>query len=76
MPLREKLCKVDDAVLADAVLNLVTRDTGIQVVVPSMLRLDHLRANVEAIEHTRFSSEELHWLRDTISETRSEEQPR
>ena len=74
--LREKLRTVDDGVLADAVLNIITRDTGVQVVVPSMLRLDHLRANVAAIERSRFSSEELVWLRDAIGETRSEEQPR
>jgi aryl-alcohol dehydrogenase-like predicted oxidoreductase len=64
--LREKLRNVDDAVLADAVLNAITRDTGIQIVIPSMMRLDHLRANIAAIEHTRFSSEELHWLRHAI----------
>jgi aryl-alcohol dehydrogenase-like predicted oxidoreductase len=67
--LREKLRNVDDAVLADAVLNAITRDTSIQVVVPSMMRLDHLRANIAAIEHSRFSSEELHWLRQAIAAT-------
>lgn len=68
--LREKLRVVDDAVLADAVLNMITRDTGIQVVVPSMFRLEHLRANVAAIEHSRFSSAELRWLREAIGNTR------
>jgi aryl-alcohol dehydrogenase-like predicted oxidoreductase len=67
--LREKLHNVDDAVLADVVLNAITRDTGIQIVVPSMLRLDHLRANIAAIEHSRFNSEELHWLRDALPPT-------
>jgi aryl-alcohol dehydrogenase-like predicted oxidoreductase len=74
--LREKLRSVDDAVLADIVLNAITRDTGVQVVVPSMLRLDHLRANVAAIEHSRFSSEELHWLRDAMGETGTHQQHR
>ena len=64
--LREKLRTVDNAVLADVVLNAITDDTGIQVVIPSMMRLDHLRANVAAIEHSRFNSEELDWLRNTI----------
>jgi aryl-alcohol dehydrogenase-like predicted oxidoreductase len=67
--MREKLRVVDDATLADAVLNVITRDTGVQVVVPSMLRVDHVRANVAAIEHSRFSSEELRWLRDAIAQT-------
>ena len=68
--LREKLRVVDDEVLADVVLNMITRDTGIQVVVPSMLRVDHVRANVAAVENSRFSAEELRWLREAIGETR------
>ncbi|WP_158785554.1 aldo/keto reductase [Granulicella sp. L46] len=65
--LREKLLPMDGAVLADFVLNAITRDTGMHVVVPSMLRLDHLRANVAAMEHSRFSSEEIRWLRGAIT---------
>jgi aryl-alcohol dehydrogenase-like predicted oxidoreductase len=65
--LREKLLPTDDTVLADVVLNTITRDTGVQLVVPSMLRLDHLRANVAAMEHSRFSSEEIRWLRGAIA---------
>jgi aryl-alcohol dehydrogenase-like predicted oxidoreductase len=72
--LREKLRVVDDSSLADAVLNMITRDTGIQVVVPSMLRLDHLRANIAAIEHSRFSSDDLHWLREAIGKARPPQQ--
>jgi aryl-alcohol dehydrogenase-like predicted oxidoreductase len=68
--LREKLRVVDDSLLADAVLNMITRDTGIQVVVPSMLRLDHLRANIAAIEHSRFSSDDLNSLREAIGDAR------
>ncbi|MDQ2843490.1 MAG: aldo/keto reductase [Acidobacteriota bacterium] len=65
--IREKLRPMDDAILADVVLNAITRGTGVQVVVPSMLRLDHLRANVAAMEHSRFSSEEIDWLRTAIT---------
>lgn len=65
--LREKLRPADDGALADLVLNAITRDTGIQIVVPSMLRLDHLRVNLAAIERSRFSSEELRWLRSAIT---------
>jgi len=32
-----------------------------------MLRLDHLRANVAAINHSRFSTEEIRWLRGAIA---------
>lgn len=69
--LRERLRTVDDAVLADVALNLITQDTGVQIVVPSMLRLDHLRANIAAIEHSRFSVEDLRWLRETIAATQT-----
>jgi D-threo-aldose 1-dehydrogenase len=65
--LREKLFPTNDAVLADVVLNTITRDTGVHMVVPSMLRLDHLRVNVAAMEHSRFSSEEIRWLREAIA---------
>jgi aryl-alcohol dehydrogenase-like predicted oxidoreductase len=65
--LREKLMPMNDAMLSDVVLNTITRDTGVQVVVPSMLRLDHLRANVAAMEHSRFSSDEIRWLRGAIA---------
>lgn len=65
--LRVKLIPMNDALLADVVLNAITRDTGVQVVVPSMLRLDHLRANVAAMEHSRFSMEEIRWLRTTVA---------
>lgn len=74
--LSEKLRVVDDAALADVVLNAITRNTNIQVVIPSMMRPDHLRANVAAIERSHFSSEELHWLRNAISETRTHHEHR
>jgi aryl-alcohol dehydrogenase-like predicted oxidoreductase len=67
--LREKLRPADDAALADVVLNTIMHDTGIQIVVPSMLQLDHLRANLAAMERSRFSSEELRWLRSAITAT-------
>jgi aryl-alcohol dehydrogenase-like predicted oxidoreductase len=71
--LREKLSKVDDAVLADLVLNAVTTDTGIQLVVPSMLRPEHLRANVAAMEQSRFTAEELGWVRAVLGERQTTE---
>jgi aryl-alcohol dehydrogenase-like predicted oxidoreductase len=63
LALREKLAVVDDAVLADVVLNAITDGTGIQVVIPSMMQVGHLRTNVAAMERSRFSSQELGWLR-------------
>ena len=65
--LRERLRVVDDAMLADIVLNAVTYETGIQVVIPSMMQVGHLRTNVAAMEKSRFSSEELKWLRGAMT---------
>jgi aryl-alcohol dehydrogenase-like predicted oxidoreductase len=69
--LRFKLWKLDDVVLADLVLNAITSGTGIKVVVPSMLRLEHLRANVAAMEHSRFTGEELRWVRAALGQKSS-----
>jgi aryl-alcohol dehydrogenase-like predicted oxidoreductase len=65
--LRFKLQELDDAILADLVLNMITSGTGIKVVVPSMLRLEHLQANVAAMEHSRFTAEELVWVRGVLN---------
>jgi aryl-alcohol dehydrogenase-like predicted oxidoreductase len=69
--LRFKLWKLDDVVLADLVLNAITSGTGIKVVVPSMLQLEHLRANVAAMEHSRFTAEELQWVRAALGQKSS-----
>jgi aryl-alcohol dehydrogenase-like predicted oxidoreductase len=76
--LREKLLVVDDAVLADVVLNAITEGTGIQVVIPSMMQVRHLRTNVAVMERSQFSSEELAWLRRAMmaAVTRGAEEPR
>ena len=71
--LRFKLWKLDDVVLADLVLNAITSGTGIKVVVPSMLRPEHLRANVAAMEQSRFTAEELGWVRAVLGERQTTE---
>ena len=70
-PLREKLRTVDDAVLADVILNAITDGTGIQVVIPSMMQVKHLRTNVAAMERSRFSAEELQWIRAALTAERT-----
>jgi hypothetical protein len=64
--LQEKFRTVDDAALADLILNLITTGTGIQMVVPSMLQLNHLRANIAAMERSRFTAEELSAIRRAL----------
>ncbi len=64
--LREKLRPADDAVLADVVLNLVTGGMGIPMVVASMLHLERLRANLAAMQKSRFDRKELSWLLEVV----------
>jgi len=65
--IREKLGDVDDRVLAEVVLNVITRGTGIHVVLPSMMRPEHLRANIEAMSRPRFSPDDIFWLQDYLA---------
>jgi D-threo-aldose 1-dehydrogenase len=65
--LAAKLNPLDDATFADLVLNVILRDTGIHVVVPAMMRLEHIRANVEAVARSRFTSAELAELRIALT---------
>jgi aryl-alcohol dehydrogenase-like predicted oxidoreductase len=64
--LREKLKGVDDAVLADVVLNVAASADAIQVVVPSMTQVAHVSSNVAAMEKSRFDVEEIRWLRQAL----------
>lgn len=61
--LRNKLKPIDENVVSEVVLNLALRDTGIQVVVPSMMELNHLHANIHAISSCRFTTAELALIR-------------
>jgi aryl-alcohol dehydrogenase-like predicted oxidoreductase len=65
--LREKIASVNDSVVADIVLNVITRNTGIHVVIPAMIRPDHVRENSIAVSQSRFSPSEVQWLRTRIS---------
>ena len=61
--IREKLSAADDRHLADVVLNVILRDTGIHVVIPAMMNPHHVRLNVEAVTRSRFTSEEIAQIR-------------
>jgi aryl-alcohol dehydrogenase-like predicted oxidoreductase len=67
--LRSKLTSGDEGILSEVILNLIVTDTGIQVVVPSMMKVRHLRANVQAISNCRFTREELAWIRCNLAQT-------
>jgi len=64
--LAEKMGGLEDAVLADIVLNLILHDTGIHVVVPAMMRVEHIRANVQAVENSRFTATEMTSIRTAL----------
>jgi aryl-alcohol dehydrogenase-like predicted oxidoreductase len=65
--LREKLGKLEDGAFADLVLNTILRDTGIHVVIPAMMRVEHIRANVQAIAQSRFNSAEIAQIRKAFA---------
>jgi aryl-alcohol dehydrogenase-like predicted oxidoreductase len=62
--LREKLQA--PGALADTVLNAILRGTGVHVVLPAMMKPHHLQQNVQAVNQSRFTREDLEWLRDTL----------
>ncbi len=66
--LREKLDTRDEGLLPELVLNCILQGTGVSVVVPSMLQPEHLKNNVRAVEHCRFSAPELQLLRSTFAQ--------
>ncbi len=64
--LREKLAGDVGELLPEIVLNAILRGTGVSAVVPAMVRIEHLRANVRAVERCRFSEAELAVLRGAL----------
>ena len=62
--LREKLAT---APMCELVLNAILRGTGVGAVIPAMMQVKHLRANVKAVEECRFSDEELGILREALA---------
>jgi aryl-alcohol dehydrogenase-like predicted oxidoreductase len=65
--LRAKLDPNDPHLLPDVLLNAVLVGTGIDAVVPAMLRPEHVRANCRAIETCRFTADELTQIRHNLS---------
>ena len=64
--LREKLENVDDLVLADVVFSSILRGTGIHVVIPAMMRVEHIKANVRAVSESRFTIDEVQQIRSAL----------
>lgn len=66
LELREKLDARDGTLLPELVLNCILTGTGVSVVVPSMLQLEHLKSNIRAVEQCRFSHAELELIRNQM----------
>jgi len=64
--LREKLRDNDWQSMLEAILGVALNGTGIHALVFSMMREDHLRANVRAVESGRFAGTELKLLRERL----------
>jgi aryl-alcohol dehydrogenase-like predicted oxidoreductase len=65
--LREKLDTRDQSLLPEFVLNTIIQGTGVSVVIPSMLQPSHLKSNIRAIEHCRFSAAEIMFIRKSLT---------
>jgi aryl-alcohol dehydrogenase-like predicted oxidoreductase len=65
--LREKLTP-DAALMPELVLNLILNGTGVHAAIPAMMQPRHLEANIRAVEHCRFSGQELARLRGLLLE--------
>lgn len=58
--LRKKLGETGDPQLfPELVFGLILSETGIAAVLPAMMKREHIRANIAAIEHNRFTAAEL-----------------
>jgi hypothetical protein len=64
--LHEKLTLHDPSLIPEVLLNVILRGTGISAIVPAMMNPENLRRNVHAIDHCRFTPEELVLLRDEL----------
>ena len=62
--LRAKLEDGSNLLLADVVFSVVLRGTGIDVVVPAMMKPENLATNVKAISQSRFTDVEAGALRE------------
>jgi hypothetical protein len=65
--LREKLDARDEGLLPEFVLNSIVGDTGVSVVIPSMMKPAHLHGNMRAIDQCRFSPSELQLIRNSLA---------
>jgi aryl-alcohol dehydrogenase-like predicted oxidoreductase len=69
--LREKLAvsqlNGDAQLMPEIVLNAILSGTGVQAVIPAMMKPGHLAANLRAVEHCRFTPDELALLRAALS---------
>jgi aryl-alcohol dehydrogenase-like predicted oxidoreductase len=74
--LREKLKTNDPQLMPEILLNVILQGTGISAVVPAMMRPASLRSNLLAIDHCRFTPEEIHQLRDELIRQTSTEADR
>jgi hypothetical protein len=64
--LRDKLGEDGWPMLLEAILGIALNGSGMDALVFSMMRGDHLRANLQAIEHNRFASAEIALIRDYL----------
>jgi aryl-alcohol dehydrogenase-like predicted oxidoreductase len=65
--LRGKLTPMSSQAMADIVLNSILSYPGIHAVIPAMMRIPHLETNVQVVARSKFSPEELSWIRSRLT---------
>lgn len=66
--LLEKIQSLNDDLMADIVLNVILRDTGIHIVIPAMMKVEHIHANIRAVAASRFTTSEIRSIRAALAE--------
>ena len=64
--LREKLKEESNLLLADVVFSVILRGTGVDAVVPAMMKVENLATNVKAVADSRFTDAEVEVLRGAL----------
>ena len=55
-------------ILADVVLNVILSGTKTHIVIPAMIRAEHIRSSVAAMTNSKFDSREIAQIRTMLAD--------
>ena len=73
--LRQKLAQQDRRLMPEIVFGCILEGTGVAAIVPAMMKAENLRDNVAAVEHCRFTPDELNLLRSVLATSETDTHP-